>query len=96
MLIRRANDSFTNAIKNLELTEAANFDIERSMLDYAIVISLSILELILFYRIIDGKDVPIPNEEAELVDKGQWKNFVKKLNKTALKYLSMIDDLEKL
>ena len=95
-LIRRANDSFTNAIKNLELNKAANDDIERSMLDQAIYISLNILELILHFRIIDGKDVHITKEQAELVDKGKWKQFVKKLNRTALTYLDMIDDLERL
>ena len=95
-LIRRANDSFTNAIKNLELNDEANFDPERSMLDYAIYISLAILELILNFRIIDGKDVTITKHQADQVDKGQWKQFVKKLNRTALTYLDMIDDLERL
>lgn len=51
-----AKDSFLRAIENLELNDEANADIERSMLDFAIYLALNILELILYERIIEGKD----------------------------------------
>ena len=64
------------------------------MLDVAIFISLNILELILHCRIIDGKDVPISNRDAEEVDRGNWDKFIIKQNRTALKYLYKIGELE--
>ena len=64
------------------------------MLDVAIFISLNILELILHCRIIDGKDVPISNHDAEEVDRGNWDKLIIKQNRIALKYLYKIDDLE--
>lgn len=57
--------SFSHAISNLELNDQANANMERSLLDVAIFISLSILELILHVRIIDGKDVHMSNRDAE-------------------------------
>ena len=57
--------SLEEAINRLELSDAANADMERSMLDAAIYISLMILEMVLFLRIIEGKDIqPITKKEA--------------------------------
>ena len=46
------------------------------MLDMAIYISLNILELVLYYRSIEGKDMPISNRDTEEVDKGNWEQFL--------------------
>ena len=90
--INEAKDSFSNAIQNLELTEENNLNLERSMLDKAILLSLNSLELILYERIIDGKDVvKISKAEADDVGNGDWSKFVK--NKTILKNLQKIREL---
>ena len=53
-MIFKAYDSFKQAIQNLDLSDDANKDMERSLLDCAIHISLMYLELSLYERIIDG------------------------------------------
>lgn len=62
------------------------------MLDCAIHISLMLLELHLYERIIEGRDLPITHREADEVDDAKWSKFVQ--NKTITKYLSKIGDLE--
>ena len=64
------------------------------MLDIAIFISLNILELTLYERHIDGKDMPIVKGEADQVSKGIWDKFM--TNNTAKKYLKKINELEAL
>ena len=86
--------SFSHAISNLELNDQANMNMDKSFLDVAIFVSLSILELILHCRIIEGKDVPMSNREAEEVDRGDWDKLLIKQNRTALKFLYKIDELE--
>ena len=78
----------------MDLNEDSINHMERSLLDIAIVISLNILELILHYRIIEGKDVPISKREADDVDDGIWEKFIERQNRTALKYLKMIGRFE--
>ena len=95
-LVRKANDCFGMAISNLELNDEADWNYERSVLDVAIYISLNILELILYYRVIDGKDQPLKKHEADQVDRGNWEKFLKNHNRTALKYLKKIDQLERI
>ena len=56
-IITEAVDSFMAAISNLNLSGDELEDMERSLLDTAIFIALSILELQLYERIIDGKDI---------------------------------------
>ena len=49
---------------------------ERSMLDAAIYISLMILEMVLFLRIIEGKDIqPITKKEAHDIENSRWDKF---------------------
>lgn len=54
--IQEAKINFAEAIDNLELTDEANYNLERSVLDCAIHISLITLELTLIERIIQGND----------------------------------------
>lgn len=55
--IRSAREAFASAIQNLDLSEETNMNPDRSMLDCAIHISLMFLELELYERIIEGRDV---------------------------------------
>lgn len=57
--ISQAKDDLQAAISNLDLSEEADQNLERSMLDIAIHISLLILELSLYERIIQGQDRPL-------------------------------------
>ena len=80
---------------NLELTEEANKNLERSVLDCAIHIALNMLELILIVRIIEGNNKPITIRDIDDVRVGNWEKFVID-DKMTIKYLQMIPDLEKL
>ena len=51
-VIHEAYDNFESAIRSLELSDYANADLERSMLDAAVHTSLIMLELTLYDRII--------------------------------------------
>ena len=51
-VIHEASDNFESAIKSLELSDAANADLERSMLDAAVHTAIIMLELALYERII--------------------------------------------
>ena len=53
-----------------------------------------LLELHLYERIIEGKDLPITPGEAKQVEDGRWDKFCQ--NKTVQKYLAMIRDLQDL
>ena len=86
--INEAKDCFVHAIQNLDLSDESNEDLERSVLDFAIFISLNVLELSLYERHINGKDMPISKKEADDVQKGNWDKFV--TNTRAKKYLKMI------
>ena len=92
--INEAKESFFKSLSNLELSDEANQNLERSVLDCAIHISLNFLELVLIERIIDGKDIFISSGEADDIGNGNWEKFVQ--SKTILKYLSQIGELEKL
>ena len=72
----------------MDLSDESNEDLERSRLDFAIFISLNILELSLYERHINGKDMPISNRELDDVQKGNWNKFV--TNGTAKRYLKKI------
>ena len=93
-VIHEANDNFERAIKSLELSDAANADLERSMLDAAVHTALIMLELKLYERIIQGHDMPITRREAHDIEHSRWDKFVQ--NKTVLKYLGKINELENL
>ena len=54
--IKVAKKNFKSAISNLELTEDANKNFDRSYLDCAIHITLNMLELVLIERMLSGKD----------------------------------------
>ena len=56
-MIAEAQDSLEEAMKNLDLNDDSDLNMERSYLDCAIHISLMILELQLYNNIIEGKDV---------------------------------------
>lgn len=87
--------SLEEAINRLELSDAANADMERSMLDAAIYISFMILEMTLYLRIIEGKDIqPITKKEAHDIENSKWDKFTQ--NATILKYLGSINALENL
>ena len=66
-LIKEAKEDFSSAIKNLDLSDEANIDVECSMLDLAIHISFMLLEITLYERIIKGQDERKTKEEAEVV-----------------------------
>ena len=68
----------------MELNDDADRDLERSYLDMAIYISLNILELVIYYRSIEGKDMPISNRDTEEVDRGNWEQFLLSSNREAL------------
>lgn len=67
---------------------------ERSLLDTAINVTLMILELQLYERIIEGKDTVQAEHVIEEIQNGDWRSFTKE--KTILKYQGMIGDLEDL
>ena len=54
--IKVAKENLKSAITNLELTEDANKNFDRSYLDCAIHITLNMLELVLIERMLSGKD----------------------------------------
>ena len=54
--IKVAKKNFKSAIFNLELTEDANKNLDSSYLDFAIHITLNMLELVLIERMLSGKD----------------------------------------
>ena len=93
-VIHEASDNFESAIKSLELSDAANADLERSMLDAAVHTALIMLELSLYERIIKGFDMPITKREADDIEHSRWGKFMQ--NKTVLKYLGKINELEDL
>ena len=86
-----------DAIKNLDLSDEANIDMERSMLDSAIHISFMLLEVTLYERIIEGQDERKTNEEVEKmlnqknVDDSIWNGLIS--DERALKYLGKIGEL---
>ena len=55
--MKNARGAFASALQNLDLSEETNMNPDRSMLDCAIHISLMFLELELYERIIEGRDV---------------------------------------
>ena len=93
-VINEAIDNFESAIKSLELSDAANADLERSMLDAAVHTALMMLELALYKRLVEGRDMPITKREAHDIEHSRWGKFVQ--SKSVLKYLGKIDDLEDL
>ena len=66
-LINEAKEDFSSAIENLDILNEANIDVESSMLDSAIHISLMLLEITLYERIIKGQGERKMKEEAEVV-----------------------------
>ena len=56
--------------------------------------SLQILELSLYERVINGKDVNISKKEADEVRDGNWEKFLQ--NNTARKYLNQMEKLKEL
>ena len=65
------------------------------MLDCAVHISLLMLEIILYERVIEAKDAkPMGQREADHIDEGIWDEVVK--HKTTLKFLGKISELEML
>ena len=77
VLINLAKDDFFTAILNLDLSDEANSDMERSLLDCAIHMSFMILELTLYERIIEGHDSLATVEEADAVYKhNNWSGVI--------------------
>lgn len=54
------------------------------MLDMAIYVSLNILELVLYARSTEGKDLPISQRDTEEIDRGNWEQFLLSSNREAL------------
>ena len=93
--IKVAKDSLLEAIENLDLSEEANKNLERSVLDIAILISFIYLELLLYERVIEGRDTRLTSKDAGMVhDRGEWSTLTK--NATILKYLGMVGTLRDL
>ena len=93
-IISEAVESFKQAISNLNLSRDELEDMERSLLDTAIFIALSILELQLYERIIDGKDINSQENVNEEIQNGNWSSFVK--NKAVLSLIGKIKKLEEI
>ena len=94
-LIDDARDNFTFAVQNMDLSPEANAHLERSLLDCAVHISLFMLEIALYERIIIGKDSkPLDVREIDMIEEGRWDHIIK--NKTTIFFLNQIKELERL
>ena len=92
--IKNAREAFASAIQNLDLSEETNMNPDRSMLDCAIHISLMFLELELYERIIEGRDVNNSLDEIKQIREGKWKSVVK--NPNIRQYLGQLPSLTSL
>ena len=66
-VIKESKRSLESAISNLNLNEDADHHLDTSYLDCAIHISLMILELQLYNRIIEGNDIKISQNAVQQV-----------------------------
>ena len=75
--INEARENLVEAFHNLELSREANENLERSLLDCAIHISLILLELSLIEKIKEGNLKPITKRAADDIAVGNWEQFLR-------------------